>query len=41
MLSKLVKHLLNNIFSKGDLGSVGTYTEYTPEVIKKDLLSIK
>ena len=41
MLSKLVKRLMNNLFSKKDLGNVGTYTEYTPEVIKKDSLSIK
>jgi len=40
-LSKLVKRLMNNLFSKNDLGNVGTYTEYTPEVIKKDSLSIK
>ena len=38
---KFVKHLLNDLLSKNDLGSIGTYTEYTPEVIKKDLLSIK
>jgi len=40
-LIKFVKRLLNSLFNEKDLGSVGMYTEYTPEVIKKDLLSIK
>lgn len=38
---KFVKHLLNDLLSKNDSRSIGAYTQYTPEIIKKDLLSIK
>ena len=41
VLNEFVKRLLNNLLSKNDFSSIGTYTKYTPEVIKKDSLSTK